>query len=93
MTTSLVDRVHDSLARSKKELGAVFRSTFVAKVKDDVEAQRELNIYLRQQLSRAPVSTLDERGCLLDTIGPEMWFKYFESHVLPTLVRFDLPKE
>lgn len=93
MNTSLVDRVQGSLTRSKVTLGVAFSNTFKVNVSDDTHAQAELNKYFRVQLAKAPVSTIDERGCLLDTVSPDTWFKYFETHVLPTLVRFNLPQE
>jgi len=90
---SLSERVREALARSKPELGVVFTKTFRAPSASDEEQQIELNKYLRFQLAKAPVSTLDERGCLIDEISAGQWFDYFESHVLPTLVRFNLPSE
>lgn len=90
---SLSERVQEALGRSKPELGVAFSNTFRPKSKDEAGVQVELNKYLRLQLAKAPVSTLDERQCLIDEISAGQWFEYFESHVLPTLVRFNLPQE
>ena len=90
---SLSERVQEALSRSKPELGVAFSKTFRAQAANDEGQQVELNKYLRIQLGKAPVSTLDERGCLIDEISAGQWFDYFESHILPTLVRFNLPQE
>lgn len=84
----LIQEVEDMLDGERRELADVFRSTF----RDTHESEMvSLNKYFRVQLSKAPVPTLDERECLIDDLSPGQWLKYFESHVLPTLVRFNLP--
>jgi len=88
MSTHLCQAVGDLLADQKPHLADNFYATFHAGNGDVLVA---LNKYFRLQLSNAPVSTLDERECLIDDLSHEQWLKYFKGHVLPTLVRFDLP--
>lgn len=92
-TTSLSQRVREALAREKPELGDAFERSFTSSASTDEALLVDLNKYFRIELGKAPLSTLDERGCLIDDLAPGMWFKYFEQHVLPTLVRFNLPTE
>lgn len=49
-----------------------------------------LNAYFRNLLTRAPISTLDERSCLLNELEPRIWLDYFTDHVFPTIIRFNL---
>lgn len=86
-TVYLAQSVEDLLAAHKPHLADVFRNTFRPSGNEMVS----LNKYFRCELGKAPVSTLDERECLIDDLEPKQWLKYFEGHVLPTLVRFDLP--
>jgi len=59
----------------------------------DADQVVSLNKYFRLELAKAPVSTMSERGCLRDDLAPATWLKYFQSHVVPTLHRFNLPSE
>lgn len=86
--THLAQEVEDLLSEQKQVLGDVFRDTFRNSHGDEMVS---LNKYFRVELSKAPVSTLDERECLIDDLQPKQWLKYFQVHVLPTLVRFNLP--
>lgn len=88
MSTHLRQDVEDMLSDEKQELGRNFSATFS---NNSGDVQVALNKYFRHQLSKAPVSTLDERECLIDDLDPKQWLKYFRQHVLPTLVRFNLP--
>jgi hypothetical protein len=90
-TKSLVAKVRDLLQDKKPSQAKVFESTFVSKGNDEDDLI-ELNHYFRRRLADAPCATLDERECLRDDLHPTMWAKYFESHVLPTVIRFDLLK-
>lgn len=84
---SLFQKVCDLLHDKKPDLARKFSSTYSDRGSDE---QRSLNHHFRIVLSKAPVSTLDERECLSDDIDPDVWLRYFESHVIPTLVRFNL---
>lgn len=86
--THLSQEVEDLLSENKQALGDVFRATFRNSHGDEMVS---LNKYFRIELSKAPVPTLDERECLIDDLSPAQWLKYFQGHVLPTLVRFNLP--
>lgn len=92
-TVSPVAKVRDMLLERKPALADVFDKTFQSKAATDEREIIDLNKYFVYQLGRAPVSTLDERALLRDDAHPSVWLKYFESHVLPTLVRFNLPSE
>jgi hypothetical protein len=86
--THLSQEVEDLLSEQKQVLGDVFRDTFRNTHGDEMVS---LNKYFRIELSKAPVPTLDERECLIDDLQPKQWLRYFADHVLPTLVRFNLP--
>lgn len=86
--THLSQEVEDLLTEQKQALGDVFRATFRNTHGDEMVS---LNKYFRIELSKAPVPTLDERECLIDDLSQAQWLKYFRGHVLPTLVRFNLP--
>lgn len=86
-TVNLVQAVEDLLADHKPHLADAFRSNF----RFSGDPMIGLNKFFRCELGKAPVSTLDERECLIDDLEPRQWLKYFTVHVLPTLVRFDLP--
>ena len=51
-----------------------------------------LNRYLRGQLGQLPVNTISERECLIDLIEPGDWVHHFKQQVLPTILRFNLPR-
>jgi len=92
-TTSLTGKVYALLDEKKPLLAETFKSTFNGNYNSDDEEIKALNRYFRAELAKAPVNTVDERGCLIDALSPDIWIKYFKSHALPTLVRFDLPQE
>lgn len=84
----------DKVARNLDSDGAaVFSRTYRGWRESDAEQVVSLSKYFRLQLAKAPVSTIDERGCLNDQLAPAIWLKYFHSHVAPTLNRFNLPSE
>lgn len=85
----LVSSVHNLLQKSKPELADKFKSNYNAQ--DGFSEIISLNQYFRKELLKAPISTLDERECLIDDLSDNQWLMYFETHVLPTLVRFNLP--
>ena len=88
---SLVDKVAGLIGSRAPALENIFRRTF--KLPSGGDEVKALNNYFRVELSKAEVSTTDERSTLIDGVPPDKWIKYFEVHVLPTLVRFSLPKE
>lgn len=92
-TTSLSSKVYTLLNTERPDLAEVFQSTFSTVPTSDEDELKALNRYFRAQLSKAPVPTSDERGCLVDNLAPDIWLKYFRSHALPTLLRFNLPSE
>lgn len=84
----LTNTVYDLLREKDPELAISFERGFSPLSDDELV---ELNRYLRGQLSKAPVSTFEERSCLVDTLSDRTWLEYFEDLILPTLVRFNLP--
>jgi hypothetical protein len=93
-TTSLVQDVEDALRDKRPELADRFARQFDRKqCTSDEGSIKALNKHFRLILAESKLPTQDERGCLRDDIAPGMWLKYFKSHVLPTLVRFNLPPE
>lgn len=94
VTTSLVQDVEDALRAQRPELADRFVAQFDrSSCKSDESTIKALNNHFRLILAQSKLQTMDERGCLRDELSPGMWFKYFKSHVLPTLVRFNLPPE
>lgn len=89
---SLIDTVADLLGNSNAARKDAFKRSFKAP-KAGGDEVKSLNDYFRVELSKVEASTIDERGCLIDGIPPAKWLQYFKDHVLPTLVRFDLPKD
>lgn len=89
----LYGAVENLLLRHNKEIARVFRANTDERPEVAIDEVKDLNRYFRVQLGKAPIDTLDERGVLMDDISPKMWLQYFEKHVLPTLVRFNLPSE
>ena len=78
-------QVHNELAEISPEMAERFNSQYNGN--DDIPS---LNSYLRQVLIKAPISTMDERGCLIDDLEKTIWLDYLKTHVIPTIVRFDL---
>jgi hypothetical protein len=87
---SLAEKVEQLLSRDGK---FHFGRNYTGFSQNDADQVVSLNKYFRGELAKAPVSTIDERGCLRDDLAPAAWLKYFQSHVLPTLNRFNLPSE
>lgn len=92
MANSLVTKVADLLSNQNAKLAANFNATFHVNAETEEDELRALNKYFRHELSKIRISTLDECECLRNDIAPVYWLKYFETHVLPTLVRFNLPE-
>lgn len=63
-----------------------------AYITNDDDIQRFLiNRALRLVLCQAPVSTMDERYCLVDQGPVERWFELVEKSVVPCMVTHNLP--
>lgn len=82
---SLIQKVQKVLAERSSETASSFGTRY--KGGDDVPS---MNTFFRQALIAAPVSTLDERGCLMDDLEEDIWLDYFTNHVAPTVIRFSL---
>ena len=82
---SLIQKVQKVLDERSSETASNFSARY--KGGDDVVS---MNAFFRQVLIAAPVSTLDERGCLMDDMDESIWLDYFANHVAPTVVRFNL---
>lgn len=94
MSVTLVQDVEAELRARSPQLADRFAKQFDRKkYKTDEEALKALNDHFRLVLVRSSLPTVDERGCLRDDLAPSVWMKYFKSHVIPTLVRFNLPPE
>lgn len=82
---SLIQKVQKVLAERSSETASGFSTRYTQG--DDIVS---LNAFFRQVLITAPVSTLDERGCLMDDLDDDVWLDYFTKHVAPTVIRFNL---
>lgn len=89
---SLVDIVYDLMQEGDVVCCDRFKERFVAKTNNQHEDIVELNRFWRTELGKAPVGTISERECLIDAIEPVDWLRHFKSQVLPTILRFKLPK-
>lgn len=82
---SLKQKVKQSLDELCPDTGQSFLNNY-----SGGDTLPELNKHFRQALVKAPVNTLDERGCLIDEMDVDSWLGYFNDHVAPTIVRFKL---
>jgi hypothetical protein len=69
-----------------------FNERFTAKTNSQQEDIVEMNRFWRNELVKVPVNTISERECLINEIAPSDWLRHFTSQVLPTIVRWKLPK-
>lgn len=89
---SLVTRVSELLHEENPALAKSFDRQFRASSNDPIDEIIDLNAFWRDQLSFLSVNTISERECLIDAIQPNDWLRHFRQQVLPTIVRFELPK-
>lgn len=82
---SVIQKVQQVLDDRCPDTAKVFRTNYSGG--DNIV---DMNHYFRQVLSNAPVSTLDERGCLIDDLEEDIWVGYFTDHVAQTVIRFNL---
>lgn len=90
---SLIAVVVDLISEEDKELANRFEDA----IGDDSDLSHseeviKLNSFLRRQLSRLPVNTISERECLVDEIDANDWLRHFRAQVLPTVLRFKIPR-
>lgn len=96
MDESLVSLVKTLLARKDVEAAQRWEDIFI-KHRPDVASKPYaaqvsiINHFWRVQLGTLPVSTIDERECLLDDANLEDWTRLFDSYVLPTIIQHKLP--
>lgn len=93
-TSSLTQDVEKELRAVKPTLADRFSKQFDgSKYESDEDTVKGLNKHFRLILAKSTIPSVGERECLRDDLAPGIWLKYFKSHVLPTLVRFNLPPE
>jgi hypothetical protein len=63
----------------------------IVQVEDDNQAIQAANQFWRIQLGSLDVSTVDERQCLVDTIGTDAWLYDFAGYVMPVILKNNLP--
>lgn len=83
--TTLTDEVADLIRQQDPDEAKHFIQTY-----DGDNSLASMNRYFRGVLTHSPISTMDERGCLLDDLDEPRWLDYLKNHVIPTLVRFKL---
>jgi hypothetical protein len=91
-TDSLVLIVSGLIYDAEPASGSRFENSFQHTQDNQYDEIVEMNRYWRHELSKLPVNTISERECLIDMIEPTDWLRHFKSQVLPTIVRFKLPK-
>lgn len=89
---SLVTIVSNLIADTDGASADRFETSFRSRPDNQYDEIVEMNRYWRTQLSKLPVNTISERECLIDMIEPSDWLRHFRSQVLPTILRFKLPK-
>jgi len=89
---SLVRAVSNLLHEENPTLADRFDRQFRAASNDPLDEIIDLNSFWRDQLSFLSVNTISERECLIDAIQPNDWLRHFRQQVLPTIVRFELPR-
>ena len=86
---ALAENVYTLLYDEKPELGEHFKAEYRPRSNAPADEIRELNDYLRIELSKITlVSTLQERRALVNEVTPEIWLGYFRKIILPTLKQF-----
>ena len=53
--------------------------------------KHDLNRYWRTQLAALPIDTRQVRVCLDDQLSDQEWIDAFQRHVLPVIVKYQLP--
>lgn len=90
---NLVNIVHRLLEEEGSAEGADrFLDLFTVKTDSQHEDIIEMNRFWRNELVKVPVNTISERECLIGDIAPSDWLRHFTTQVLPTIVRWKLPK-
>ena len=89
---SLVAIVKNEIAECDNQLADRFSRSFRAQPNNQYDEIIELNSFWRRELSALTVNTISERECLIDMIDPSSWLRHFRNQVLPTIVRFKLPR-
>lgn len=89
--SKLTTRVFNFIYREDPEM---YRRILSELTQDEVDnmSMRELNNYFRLALAKAPVSTTNERECLVSGLSDDAWLDYFENTVFPTLTKYSLPQ-
>lgn len=89
---SLVRIVSDLIADAEPDSADRFYTSLGYRPSTQRDEIIEMNRYWRLELGKLPVNTISERECLIDQIEPIDWLRHFKAQVLPTIVRFKLPK-
>lgn len=89
---SVIEAVVNLLHKEDRDLATRFDDAFDDTARNQKQEVRELNVFLRRELGKLAVNTISERECLVDDIEPSDWLKYFKAQVLPTVVRFKIPR-
>jgi hypothetical protein len=92
-TDNLVDVVFQLLnEEGEGECADRFNGLFTANTNNQRDDIIEMNRFWRNELTKVPVNTISERECLISDIEPIDWLRHFTSQVLPTIIRWKLPK-
>jgi hypothetical protein len=92
-TDDIVKKVQDLLDEdTDSDCSDRFLNTFTAQTTSQYDDIVALNRFWRIELTKVPVNTISERECLIDNIDPLDWLRHFKSQVLPTIIRWKLPK-
>ncbi len=89
---SLIAIVQGEIDSRDQKLGNNFRNRFEEPTNNQYDEIAALNRFFRRELSSLTVNTISERECLIDAIEPVDWLRHFRNNVLPTIIRFHLPR-
>jgi|SRR5690606_1088078 len=87
----ITSSVYNLIAAEDQKAAQRFKSSFVAVGETPEQEIVALNKYWRLQLGGVHANTISERMCLIDEINPADWMRHFRVHVLPSILRFNLP--
>lgn len=94
---SVADLIKDRLSQKNQDIARRWESTYMAQRPNDAAlTQREqvaaINHFWRVQLGGLPVSTVEERECLVNDDALTEWLENFSEILVPTIIKHDLPR-
>ena len=90
---SIVVVVTALLQNRSREIAGRFQERFpIIAGESSADQIRRLNRFWRIELGLVSGITVDARECLMDDCDPTRWVVLFREHVVPAIVKYDLPR-